>query len=195
MLASHCPGWICYAEKRFPECLPYISTTKSPQQIMGSAIKNVICKANGVSHESIYHVTVMPCYDKKLEASRSDFQYHDEASGRTINEVDLVLTTSEIDELLLQSSELQSNDQNLEKNKFLSGDFSSCHSSSVTHTQSVATSSSLLHTSPTESMRSVTHPHKRVKMTECASNESGTGMRCIWTRVCAHLAFDFYYTI
>ena len=32
MLASACPGWICYAEKTHGEyVLPYISTTKSPQ--------------------------------------------------------------------------------------------------------------------------------------------------------------------
>ena len=32
MLASACPGWVCYAEKTHGEyVLPYISTTKSPQ--------------------------------------------------------------------------------------------------------------------------------------------------------------------
>jgi len=34
MLASSCPGWICYAEKVHGEyILPFISTTKSPQQV------------------------------------------------------------------------------------------------------------------------------------------------------------------
>ncbi len=41
MLASACPGWICYAEKTHGEfILPHISTTKSPQQIMGTIVKN-----------------------------------------------------------------------------------------------------------------------------------------------------------
>jgi hypothetical protein len=32
MLASACPGWVCYAEKTHGEfVLPYISSTKSPQ--------------------------------------------------------------------------------------------------------------------------------------------------------------------
>ena len=36
MLASACPGWICYAEKTHGNfILPYISTVKSPQQILG----------------------------------------------------------------------------------------------------------------------------------------------------------------
>ncbi len=32
MLASACPGWVCYAEKTHGDyILPYISFTKSPQ--------------------------------------------------------------------------------------------------------------------------------------------------------------------
>jgi hypothetical protein len=44
----------------------------------------------------IYHVTVMPCYDKKLEASRSDFY----SSVYQTRDVDCVLTTGELDLLL-----------------------------------------------------------------------------------------------
>jgi iron only hydrogenase large subunit-like protein len=40
MLASACPGWICYAEKTHSEMLPFISRTKSPQQTMGTIIKS-----------------------------------------------------------------------------------------------------------------------------------------------------------
>jgi len=39
MLASACPGWICYAEKAHSEMLPFISKTKSPQQVMGTLVK------------------------------------------------------------------------------------------------------------------------------------------------------------
>lgn len=35
MLASACPGWVCFAEKTHPQSLPYISTAKSPQQVHG----------------------------------------------------------------------------------------------------------------------------------------------------------------
>ncbi len=45
----------------------------------------------GVSPQKIYHVTVMPCYDKKLEASRPDF-YLSEYETR---EVDCVITSGE----------------------------------------------------------------------------------------------------
>lgn len=45
----------------------------------------------GISPQKIYHVTVMPCYDKKLEASRPDF-YLNEHETR---EVDCVITSGE----------------------------------------------------------------------------------------------------
>lgn len=46
--------------------------------------------------DGIYHVTVMPCYDKKLEASRKDF-YDEVYSTR---EVDCVITTGELELLM-----------------------------------------------------------------------------------------------
>jgi iron only hydrogenase large subunit-like protein len=39
MLSSACPGWVCYAEKTHGEMLPFIAATKSPQQVMGTLIK------------------------------------------------------------------------------------------------------------------------------------------------------------
>jgi iron only hydrogenase large subunit-like protein len=44
----------------------------------------------------MYHVTVMPCYDKKLEASRQDF-YDEQYRTR---DVDCVITTGELEVLL-----------------------------------------------------------------------------------------------
>lgn len=97
MLCSSCPGWVCYAEKTHGNLiLPYMSITKSPQQIMGSLVKYHLAKAKGLSPERVYHVTVMPCYDKKLEASREDFQ--DLLSGR--RDVDCVITPIELEQML-----------------------------------------------------------------------------------------------
>lgn len=55
---------------------------------MGSLIK----QWTQVKDKQIYHVTVMPCYDKKLEASRPDF-FDDTTQSR---DVDCVITASEI---------------------------------------------------------------------------------------------------
>ncbi|XP_072167702.1 cytosolic Fe-S cluster assembly factor narfl-like [Diadema setosum] len=97
MLASACPGWVCYAEKTHGSyILPYISTTRSPQQIMGSLVKDYLAQSLGLTPDRIYHVTVMMCYDKKLEASREDF-YSDVYRTR---DVDCVITTGEVDAML-----------------------------------------------------------------------------------------------
>jgi len=95
LLASACPGWICYAEKTHGELLPFISNVKSPQQVMGSLVKEWIGPKLGLTREDIYHVSVMPCYDKKLEASRQDFAT---ASGN--RDVDCVLTSGEVQRIL-----------------------------------------------------------------------------------------------
>ncbi|GLB37051.1 putative NARF family protein [Lyophyllum shimeji] len=100
MLASSCPGWICYAEKAHAEMLPFISRTKSPQQVMGTVVKNWVGARWGISPDQIYHVTVMPCYDKKLEASRTDF-YNDLYATR---DVDCVITTGELELLMKEKS-------------------------------------------------------------------------------------------
>ncbi|KAF8099580.1 hypothetical protein N665_0241s0013 [Sinapis alba] len=96
VLSSACPGWVCYAEKTLGSfVLPYVSSVKSPQQAIGAAIKHHLCQALGLRLEEIYHVTVMPCYDKKLEAARDDFVFDD-----NLTEVDSVLTTGEILDLI-----------------------------------------------------------------------------------------------
>ncbi|KAF5292594.1 hypothetical protein FQA39_LY13927 [Lamprigera yunnana] len=98
MLASSCPGWVCYAEKTHGNfILPYISTTKSPQQIMGSLIKDWVSKLH--NGRQIYHITVMPCYDKKLEAAREDF-FNSTTQSR---DVDCVITGIELEQMLQSS--------------------------------------------------------------------------------------------
>ena len=58
---------------------------------MGSLVKHYFSKFQNRQPNEVYHVTVMPCYDKKLEASREDF-YNDVYSTR---DVDCVITTGQ----------------------------------------------------------------------------------------------------
>ncbi|KAK7790273.1 hypothetical protein R5R35_012639 [Gryllus longicercus] len=100
MLTSSCPGWVCYAEKTHGQfILPYIAKTKSPQQIMGSLIKTYLSSQLKRSPNDIYHVTVMPCYDKKLEASRQDF-FNEKLQS---HDVDCVITGIELQSMLESS--------------------------------------------------------------------------------------------
>lgn len=110
MISSACPGWICYAEKTLGSyILPYISSVKSPQQTIGAVVKNFIWPKLSVRPEDIYHVTVMPCYDKKLEAAREDFVFQVDTDSEKITEVDSVLTTGEVLDLIqLKAVDFQS---------------------------------------------------------------------------------------
>jgi iron only hydrogenase large subunit-like protein len=96
---SACPGFVCYAEKSHGETiLPLISSTKSPMQVMGSIVKTYLARKTNTKPSNIYHVSVMMCFDKKLEASRDDFLY--DPTDPNAHEVDMVLTSSEVVELL-----------------------------------------------------------------------------------------------
>jgi len=90
VICASCPGWVCYAEKTHHAVLPYLSTTRSPQQIMGAMIKQKFSRQWQVPKRQIWHLSVMPCFDKKLEASRDDFTQDE------IRDVDCVITTAEL---------------------------------------------------------------------------------------------------
>jgi len=67
LLTSECLGWICYAEKTQEEyIIPYINHVRSPQQILASLIKKD-------STVNIYHISIRPCYDKKLKHQEKIF--------------------------------------------------------------------------------------------------------------------------
>lgn len=99
MFTSNCPGWVCYVEKTQPQAIPYVSTVKSPQQILGALVKGMLknreSDGEGSKGKIPFVVSIQPCFDKKLEASRLDFW--DQEDGR---EVDLVLSSSELLQLL-----------------------------------------------------------------------------------------------
>lgn len=40
---------------------------------MGTLVKRCWCGSADLQPDRVYHCAVMPCYDKKLEASREDF--------------------------------------------------------------------------------------------------------------------------
>lgn len=77
LLLSVCPGWVLYVEKTHPELVPLMSGTKSPQGITGALLK-------AIGGSKVYHLSVMPCFDKKLEAARDK------------DSVDCVITPREI---------------------------------------------------------------------------------------------------
>lgn len=100
ILTSSCPGWICYAEKTHPHVLPHLSHLKSPQALMGTILKTTLSRKLGIPPDRIWHVAVMPCFDKKLEASREELtDTHWDSNGgsqKGIRDVDCVITSKEL---------------------------------------------------------------------------------------------------
>lgn len=106
ILTSSCPGWVCYAEKTHPHVLPHLSRVKSPQAFMGTLLKTTLSRTLGIPPDRIWHLAVMPCFDKKLEASREEltnaFWSPDGTTGRGVRDVDCVITSKEV--LMLTAS-------------------------------------------------------------------------------------------
>ena len=100
ILTSACPGWICYAEKTHPHILPHLSRLKSPQALTGMLLKTVLSKKLAISPDRIWHVALMPCFDKKLEASRAEltdsYWQNEPDAGQGIRDVDCVITAREL---------------------------------------------------------------------------------------------------
>lgn len=85
LVSSSCPALVCLVEKSYPTIVPHLATTKSPMSLAGCYFS-----------ESL-HFCIMPCHDKKLEASRKDFVVDEQP------DVDLVITTQEWIELIGQT--------------------------------------------------------------------------------------------
>jgi iron only hydrogenase large subunit-like protein len=114
MMSSSCPGFVCYVEKTAPSAIPHLSTAKSQMAVAGYIIKHLLplpiieTDDASLSMSSWYHVAIMPCHDKKLEASRKDLAWDSIMNVQTdgpdthplVPDVDLVITTSELLDLI-----------------------------------------------------------------------------------------------
>ena len=72
-----------------------LSTAKSPQQMFGAMAKTFIAHKMGIDPDKIFPVSIMPCVSKKYEKGVP--QADDAGHGK---DVDLVLTTRELDRLI-----------------------------------------------------------------------------------------------
>lgn len=90
LFTSCCPGWVKFAENRYPELRDNISSCKSPQQMLGAVVKAHYKKADLEEGKETVMVSVMPCTAKKAEAIRPEM----EVDG--VRDVDIVITTQEL---------------------------------------------------------------------------------------------------
>ena len=97
MFTSCCPAWVKYLENENPKFLRNISSCKSPQQMFGALLKEKYKKKDAEDGRTTYHISIMPCTAKKMEAARPEFE-HD-----GVREVDLVLTTQELIDMIKEA--------------------------------------------------------------------------------------------
>lgn len=88
--SSCCPAWFKFTEKFYPEFADYISSCKSPTEMLGAIIKNYYSEKYGIDKKKIKVVGILPCTAKKGERERAE-------------DVDLVLTTRELAKLINES--------------------------------------------------------------------------------------------
>lgn len=97
MITSCSPGWINYAEIYYSDLLDHISSCKSPHEMQGAILKSYYAQQNGIDPEDIFVVSIMPCTAKKFEKERPQLV----TNG--LKDVDAVLTTRELGDLIKRS--------------------------------------------------------------------------------------------
>jgi len=90
LFTSCCPGWVKFAENKYPDIMDNISTCKSPQQMFGTVIKEYYKEINKKEEKETVMISVMPCTAKKAEAAREEFEHEG------MRDVDIVITTQEL---------------------------------------------------------------------------------------------------
>ena len=94
IFTSCCPAWINFAEKHYPDILPHLSSTRSPQAVVGKIAKTYLAEKRGIDAARMRVIAIMPCTAKKEEAARPVLG----ANG--VPDVDIVLTMREFARLL-----------------------------------------------------------------------------------------------
>ena len=94
VFTSCCPAWINFAEKHYPDVLPLLSSTRSPQQVVGKIAKTYLAEKRGIDATKMRVISIMPCTAKKEESARPALATHG------VPDVDVVLTMREFARLL-----------------------------------------------------------------------------------------------
>lgn len=89
-ITSSCPAVVCFIEKTADTLIPSLGSTYSPMSVTGAEFEK--------------HVSVQPCFDRKLEAARDQLSNHTSS----------VLSTKELIILLEQRSFLEYNESDID---------------------------------------------------------------------------------
>ena len=97
LMTSCCPAWVRYVEQERPEFLKNLSSALSPMQMFATVLKDRYQEKDKEDGKTTFHIAIMPCTAKKMEAARPEFHRFG------VPNVDLVLTTQEVIKMIKES--------------------------------------------------------------------------------------------
>lgn len=97
MFTSCCPAWVKYLELNDPKYLRNISSCKSPMEMFATVLRDKYQAKDAADGRRTYHMAIMPCTAKKMEAARAEFT----RDGQP--DVDLVITTRELVDMIREA--------------------------------------------------------------------------------------------
>ena len=97
MFTSCCPAWVKYLELNDPKYLRNISSCKSPMEMFAAVLRDKYQAKDAADGRRTYHMAIMPCTAKKIEAARAEFT----RDGQP--DVDLVITTRELVDMIREA--------------------------------------------------------------------------------------------
>ncbi len=97
LMTSCCPAWVRYVEQERPQFLKNLSSALSPMQMFATVLKDRYLEKDKEDGRTTYHIAIMPCTAKKMEAARPEF------TRFGVPNVDLVLTTQEVIKMIKES--------------------------------------------------------------------------------------------
>ena len=97
MFTICCPAWVKYLELNDPKYLRNISSCKSPMEMFAAVLRDKYQAKDAADGRRTYHMAIMPCTAKKMEAARAEFT----RDGQP--DVDLVITTRELVDMIREA--------------------------------------------------------------------------------------------
>ncbi len=97
LMTSCCPAWVKHVENDRPQFIKNLSSALSPMQMFATVLKDRYREKDAEAGRETYHIAIMPCTAKKMEAARPEFRRFG------VPNVDLVLTTQEVIKMIKES--------------------------------------------------------------------------------------------
>ncbi|GHU61603.1 hydrogenase [Clostridia bacterium] len=87
MFSSCCPAWLRFVQSEYPELQTQLSDTKSPQQILGEALKTQFASEQNLDPKKLHFTAITSCLAAKDECKST--------TADTLADVDIALTARE----------------------------------------------------------------------------------------------------